>query len=189
MTEVQPGPTIRPPWKVPVAILAVLVIVFVVGFVSQARSLSVASAEDIHYNHKVHVAAGIQCIFCHPGTLNGPLATLPSVRKCAGCHANVQVTGGPQAKADAQKVLDYLREDRVLTWVYNWKSIPDFVRFTHQPHILNGIHCEDCHGNVSQETEAHPTFRLNMGVCISCHQKQQPHERMVRLTTCGTCHY
>jgi hypothetical protein len=189
MTDVQPGPAPRPPWKIPVVLLIVLVVLFAIAFGYQARLLSIAAAEDIHYNHSVHVAAGIQCVFCHPGTLNGPQATLPSVRKCVGCHANIQVTGGSRAKADAQKVLDHLQQNRALTWVYNWKSIPDFVRFNHQPHILNGINCESCHGNVGQETEAHPTFRLNMGVCVTCHQKQQPRERMVRLTNCGTCHY
>jgi hypothetical protein len=188
MTEAQPGPAVRPPWKLPVALLIVLVVVFALAFAWQSRSLSIVAAEDIHYNHQVHVAAGIQCVFCHPGTLNGPQATLPSVRKCAGCHANIQVTGGAKAKADAQKVLDYLSQDHVLTWIRNWK-FPDFAHFNHQPHIQNGVHCENCHGNVGQEQEAHPTFRLNMGVCITCHQKQQPREKVERLTNCGTCHY
>jgi hypothetical protein len=64
---------------------------------------------------------------------------------------------------------------------------PDFVYFSHRPHVAAGLNCEQCHGDVSQMAEAEYQGDQNMGWCLSCHRQQAP-EKQVKLTDCATCH-
>ena len=99
------------------------------------------------FNHQKHVAAGTPCVFCHPGALNGPVATLPSLAKCVGCHQNVEVSGD-EGERNVAILMNHWEEGAPLRWEKTHDQ-PDFVYFTHQPHIAAGVNCENCHGDVS----------------------------------------
>ncbi len=166
----------------------------VLVFVLQDRATATTTADEtLKFTHQKHVAAGVQCVFCHPGTLNGPVATLPSLAKCVGCHENVQVSG-EEAKARSTSsgqanvaiLMSHWEEGVPLRWEKTHDQ-PDFVYFTHQPHIAAGVNCENCHGDVSQKTVARPAYRINMGFCLDCHREQSP-EKVSRLEGCATCH-
>jgi hypothetical protein len=178
----------RLPWRWLIVVLLPLILLAAVVLALQSRAAaeSTPPVPSIQFNHQKHVAAGAPCLFCHPGALYGAVATLPSVQKCMGCHNNVQVTS-----AKGQQVVDQLaatwQAGQPLVWP-KVVDLPDFVHFSHQPHIAAGKNCETCHGDVSQMTMARMAYRINMGFCLNqCHRSQDPVTRE-RLMSCATCH-
>ncbi len=169
-----------------IPLMLVLLLVVVLAF-SRGRAVATTPEDElIRFNHRKHIAAGISCVFCHPGVLNGPVAGIPSVQKCVGCHQNVQVTS-EEGQAYIDILMQHWREKRPLVWTKNF-DLPDFVFFNHRPHIAAGKNCEYCHGDVSQMTVARPAYRINMGFCLeNCHRHQDPATRE-RLMSCSTCH-
>ncbi len=144
------------------------------------------SDETIDFNHKKHVDAGAQCLFCHPGALNGMVAGIPSLQKCVGCHQNVQITS-EEGQAAVDALMRLWEEGRPLHWP-KITDLPDFVYFNHRPHIAAGKSCENCHGDVGQMAMARPARRINMGFCLkNCHRHEEP-EKRERLMDCATCH-
>ncbi len=164
--------------------LACVFVLLIVALRGQAAAES-PTDEILKFNHQKHVAAGVQCVFCHPGALNGPVATVPSVAKCVGCHQNVEVSG-EEGQANVAILMNHWEEGVPLRWEKTHDQ-PDFVYFTHQPHIAAGVNCENCHGDVSQKTVARPSYRINMGFCLDCHREQSP-EKVTRLVGCANCH-
>ncbi len=191
-----------------VAATGLLVVLAVAASLNNGRLARAAEAETIAYNHGKHVQAGIECVYCHPGVLNGPVAGIPSTAKCMGCHRNVQVS--EKGQQDADLLLAHWEAGEPLRWVKTFDQ-PDFVQYSHQPHIAAGIACETCHGEVGEMAYLNQTIRHNMGFCLACHRQpdsgdapravqavaggawrilyspQEP-ERVLRLETCSTCH-
>jgi hypothetical protein len=117
--------------------------------------------------------------------LNGPLAGLPSVEKCMGCHRNVQVRE-EKDQPDVDALLRLWEEGQPLRWA-KVNDQPDFVYFSHRPHVAKGVSCEACHGDVSHMDLARPVHNMNMGFCLACHRQQAP-EKVEHLVDCQTCH-
>ena len=152
-----------------------------------ARNLAAGAAppQPLRFSHQKHVKAGIQCVFCHPGVLDGPVAGLPSAQKCMGCHRNVQVSD-EKDQPDVDTLVRMWKAGQPLRWV-KVNDQPDFVYFSHRPHVAQGVSCETCHGDVSHMDLARPVHNINMGFCLDCHRKQTP-EKVERLVDCKTCH-
>jgi hypothetical protein len=91
------------------------------------------------------------------------------------------------------------------TWV-PVAQVPDFVHFTHRPHVAAGLNCENCHGDMTKVTIAENPQVMNMGWCLNCHKSRTEDnfqnnptgdtgvsaslaEKRTKLTDCGTCHY
>ena len=164
-----------------------LVIVFAGLFTIWQGRAGASTTDTIRFNHQKHVGAGTPCVFCHPGALNGAVASLPSLQKCVGCHQNVQLTSEiGSGQADVDSLMQLWSEERALRWVKTYDQ-PDFVKFNHRPHIVAGVNCESCHGNVREMEVLRPAYRVNMGFCLECH-RQQPAEKQALLTSCVTCH-
>ena len=161
-----------------------LVILAVATSLYNGRLARAAEQETLAYNHRAHVAAGANCVYCHPGVTRGPVAGVLSTAKCMGCHQSVQVAEEKQDKVDV--LLAHWDEGKPLRWMKTFDQ-PDFVYYSHQPHIAAGVACEECHGNVGEMTHLEQTIRHNMGFCLSCHRQQAP-EKVKRLETCSTCH-
>jgi hypothetical protein len=158
--------------------------------------------QPIEFRHDVHVKLGVQCLYCHPGALRGPSPGLPTQSKCWGCHQQIAKT----FTSDRLAVLvEYVERNEPIVWI-PVAQVPDFVHFTHRPHIAAGLNCESCHGDLSEmEIYENPQV-LNMGWCLSCHNSRTEdnvqnnpendphvsellHEKRTKLTDCGTCHY
>jgi hypothetical protein len=170
------------------ALLIVLPSLLLVALVFALQSP--ATAEDtsvlIQFNHKKHVDAGAQCLFCHPGGLTGKVSGIPSTQKCLGCHRNIQVTS-EAGQAEVDKLFHAWETQEPLLWP-KVVDMPDFVYFAHFPHINAGKNCERCHGDVSSMAVAVEAYRINMGFCLkNCHRHQEPAKRE-RLMNCVTCH-
>ena len=54
-----------------------------------------------------------------------------------------------------------------------WKwvnKLPEFVQFSHRPHIRNGLECAECHGPVADMDRVYQWAPLTMGWCLECHR-------------------
>ena len=146
--------------------------------------------QPIQFTHKLHVGLGIQCLYCHPGALRGPSPGLPTQTKCWGCHQQIAKTFDPNFPELSEKLVGYIERNEPIPWV-PVAQVPDFVHFTHRPHIAAGLNCENCHGDMTQVEIAENPQVLNMGWCLNCHKSRAADdpEKLIKLTDCGTCHY
>jgi len=156
-----------------------------------ADPLPAAPVQPIAFRHTAHAgAAAIGCLYCHAYAERAPVAGIPSMARCQGCHKFVKEDkDDPTATAEIQALLPYLEDDRPIAWV-RVHRLPDHVFFTHQRHVLSGVACRECHGEVEKMDRVRQVAPLSMGWCLDCHRRKQaerPLER-VHLTDCLTCH-
>jgi len=163
-------------------LLGMLLVAAVLAGILLTRAQALAAPDQpIAYSHQVHIQAGVQCLFCHSGALRASMAGIPTVDKCMGCHAVIAVD-----EPEIQKVASYSAQAVAIPWV-RVNVQPDFVVFSHQPHLAAGLSCESCHGDVSRMSVARPVVRMDMGWCLKCHLDQSE-EKVSRLADCLTCH-
>ena len=165
-------------------VLFLLVVAVILAIFALSRVYAMPP-QPLPFQHSKHIQAGIECLFCHPGATDGPVAGIPSMAKCMGCHNNVQAQN-PKDQADIETVIQHWKSGRPVQWI-KVNDQPDFVQFNHRPHIAAGVACESCHGDVSNMGYAKP-YNLNMGFCLNCHRKQAA-EKVTKLIDCATCHY
>jgi hypothetical protein len=164
-------------------ILGLVVIFALGGAVWVVRKAQVVPAQPIEFPHQTHIAVGIQCLYCHPGALRGSSPGLPTEAKCYACHQQISITS-----PELDKLTVYVKTDEPIPWV-PVAILPDFVYFSHRPHIAAGLNCEDCHGEVSRMTVAVPQ-KMDMGWCLNCHRDRFKNDpvMLTKLTDCVTCH-
>ena len=150
-------------------------------------STQTSPPQPIDFPHQIHVNLGVQCLYCHPGALRGPSPGLPTLTKCWGCHQQMEKTFTSERLA---VLVEYIEQNKPIQWV-PVSQVPDFVHFTHRPHIAAGLNCERCHGNMSNVEIAVNPQVMNMGWCLECHRERAANdpEKLTKLTDCGTCHY
>jgi hypothetical protein len=161
----------------------ILLLIILGGVIYGLYLTQVSPPQPILFPHSKHVSLGVQCLFCHPGALRGPSPGLPTETKCYACHQQVNKTS-----AELDKLTAYVENDQAISWVPVF-ILPDFVYYSHRPHIAAGLNCENCHGEIGQETLAQPQ-KMNMGWCLNCHRtrfKDDP-AMLTKLTDCVNCH-
>jgi hypothetical protein len=47
---------------------------------------------------------------------------------------------------------------------------PDFVYFTHQIHVKQGVGCATCHGPIDEMPLTYQAVSLQMDWCLACHR-------------------
>ena len=147
------------------------------GVVDEVAPLDPA-AQPIDFSHEHHVTEiGIDCQFCHAYARRGPVAGIPSVQRCAGCHRVVL-----SEQPEILKVLEYWENEEPIPWI-RVHDLPDHVRFTHKAHVRAGVGCETCHGDVARMEAAVQVESLSMGWCVSCHEDRGA------TRDCLACHY
>ena len=147
-----------------------------------------APEQPLQFPHNKHIAFGIQCLYCHPGAARGPAAGIPAQSKCWACHQQITKTTDPNS--ELRFLVENVKNGTSLQWV-PVAQVPDFVQFNHRAHVAAGQNCENCHGDMTQVSVAENPQVFNMGFCLNCHKKigANDHEKLVKLTDCGTCHY
>ena len=133
--------------------------------------------QPIPFSHRVHANhKQISCFFCHPGARMSTVADIPPLERCMLCHSRIITSYAP-----IKDLVSHYKENTPVLWekVY---SLPDFVYFPHQMHIVNKIDCSQCHGDVKRMDRIVITQKINMGFCISCHRKNNAP------IDCFTCH-
>jgi hypothetical protein len=159
----------------------------------QAAAQTAPDAVEIPFSHEVHVQeVGVQCLFCHNDAIRSPQASLPSLQTCMTCHDYVTVDGA-EAQDRVSKVVTAYNLNARVQWPDVYKQ-PDFVYFSHRPHVTSGVACQTCHGEVQNMGLVEAQVDMNMGFCLSCHTEQVKNNpdmsaaEKARLTDCATCH-
>jgi Cytochrome c7 and related cytochrome c len=138
-----------------------------------------APVQPIAFNHKIHVQNNIDCTSCHQGVTQGPDAGIPSVGFCMACHQAIAVD-----KPEIKKLAAYADKGQDVPWQHVYWFYPEtHVRFRHSPHINAGVNCNECHGDLAQQTVAVRSRNLTMNFCLSCHRAKGAS------VDCTTCHY
>ncbi|MBZ5639488.1 MAG: cytochrome c family protein [Acidobacteriia bacterium] len=136
-----------------------------------------APVQPIPFSHRLHAGTnGIGCLSCHTYAEHSPIAGIPSMARCFGCHKFVA-----KDKPDVKAVVDAYHEGRALEWARVYR-LPDHVFFSHQKHVAAGLACQKCHGEVQQMDAVRLAQPLLMGWCLDCHTERHAP------TTCLTCH-
>lgn len=139
--------------------------------------------QPIPYSHKLHAglkADGgreIPCQYCHSSARRSAVAGIPSLNTCMGCHKVVRTDKDP-----IKEMTKLFQENKPVVWT-KVHDLPDHVRFTHKPHVLGKIQCQECHGPVEKMDTAEQWAPLQMGWCVGCHK-----ERKAPIS-CNTCHF
>jgi hypothetical protein len=123
---------------------------------------------EVFFDHSVHAGkARMPCLDCHPYAEVSPSAGLPSGKKCMGCHKFVA-----KEKPGVQLLAKRVEEGRPLRWQRVF-SVPDFIYFSHRPHVRAKVECAACHGDMAWATTIRQDRPFTMGRCIGCHAERK----------------
>jgi len=170
--------------------------------------------QPIAFSHQLHAGEmEINCQYCHFGAEDSKHAGIPPANVCMNCHEFVNNTFNesrladkenrkPLASSEIAKIyasmgLTMNGEKSNIKKPTEWvkvHNVPDFVFFSHKPHITAGVDCAKCHGDVAAMTRVKQVKDLSMGWCLDCHRQdheplQQSTETIKPSQDCSSCHY
>jgi hypothetical protein len=170
--------------------LVVLVPALAAASLALAQSFSVelgnrhGPAQPIRFPHDIHAGKlGMDCLYCHYGADKSPVANVPPVSTCMGCH-KMAVTDRPEV----QKLAGYWQRGEAIPWVHVY-WLPDYVKFNHERHVKAGLSCQTCHGPVQTMKVVYRYSSLKMGWCVGCHRQHQNDPRFPASMDCLICHH
>lgn len=122
--------------------------------------------QPIPFNHRFHVSdLQIDCMYCHTGTERSISGVVPPLEVCMGCH-RLAGTGLPPV----EELREYDARSEPIPW--KWvNKLPEFVQFSHQAHLRNGLDCAECHGPVEDMDRVYQWASFEMGWCLECHRR------------------
>lgn len=127
-----------------------------------------AGTQPLIFSHQVHTGEyEIACQYCHAYARRGPVAGIPSVQRCVGCHSTIAAE-----QPEIVRLMEYWAQREPIPWIRT-HDLPDHVRFTHKRHVLAGVTCQVCHGDVDRMGIAIQTAPLTMGWCVECHAERE----------------
>ena len=133
--------------------------------------------QPIPFSHKVHMAAGLKCAFCHPIEDPGFTAGLPAESKCMVCHTAVK-----SDSPDILKLAKAVKAGKTIPWVRIYR-VPDYVWFSHALHAVDAkIECAACHGPVAKREILVQEKPTSMAFCMDCHAAHKASNG------CDVCH-
>ena len=149
---------------------------------ARAQEQTTESAEPgtqpLAFSHRVHAGDyEIRCQYCHAYARRGPVAGIPSVQQCIGCHRTIAVE-----QPEIVKLTEYWEQRNPIPWI-RVHDLPNYVRFTHRRHLQADVECQVCHGQVQQMESAVQVAPLTMGWCVTCHEEREVSK------DCLLCHY
>jgi menaquinone reductase, multiheme cytochrome c subunit len=169
------------------AFLAGAAVALAIGWGAFPRVIYRSQAQPVDFSHKVHAEkAGSQCVDCHAFRDDGTYAGVPTLDKCAACHA------APMGSTAAEKAFieQYITPNREPAWL-SYARQPENVFFSHITHVQRGqLQCEQCHGAVGTSDHLRPleTDRISgysrdiwgaagrpgmtMDNCVKCHRQR-----------------
>ncbi len=137
--------------------------------------------QPVPFSHNLHVGEErghkIPCEYCHAAARRSSVAGIPPLNTCMGCHKFVAT-----AKDPIKFIAARYKANQPIKWT-KVHDLPDFVRFSHQVHVLAKITCQECHGEVEKMSVAVQKAPLQMGWCIDCHRQKKAS------IACLACHY
>jgi hypothetical protein len=114
------------------------------GWIGFPLAIYKSRPQPVDFSHKVHAEkAGSACEDCHAFRADGTFSGIPTLDKCAGCHA------APMGSTVAEKkfIDQYVTPNREPQWA-SYARQPENVYFSHIAHVkLARLKCEQCHGD------------------------------------------
>jgi len=159
------------------------------GWAGFPRVINRTQPQPVDFSHQVHTdKAGSKCDDCHSFRPDGSFTGIPTLDKCAGCHA------APMGTTVAEKnfIDRYVTQQREPEWLVYARQ-PENVYFSHNAHINRGkLKCERCHGNQGTTNTLRPHLEdrisgysrntMSMDDCVACHRQDH------REYSCLDCH-
>jgi menaquinone reductase, multiheme cytochrome c subunit len=188
-----------------VVFLSGVVAALAVGWFLFPFALYRTEPQPLSFNHGLHTGDqnGVACEMCHEFAPDGRFKGIPTIAKCAECHATAI---GP-TEAEKRLVEEYVTPGREIPWkVYSRQ--PDNAFFSHATHATLGkLECPVCHGPRGSDTSltayqvnrisgysrdvwgpnisgiaTEPWQGMKMDRCIRCHAERD------RVDGCVACH-
>ena len=136
-------------------------------------------AQPVFFSHRRHAGVyEIDCLYCHTNTDISPVASMPALSVCMGCHRVVRA-----ASPEIARLRGYESEGEPIPWQRIYK-LSDFVQFNHGRHLLAEVECQECHGEVQDYDVLWQWAPLTMGWCLECHK--QPGEDEAKLAAAAS---
>ncbi len=136
-----------------------------------------APSQPIPYNHRTHLALGLQCETCHVNPDQASQMGFPATGTCMGCHASIAAD-----QPAIMQLAEFAASGEPIPWVRVYQVLPG-VTWAHGPHVEAGVQCGACHGDIAQsDAMAMTTSVVAMASCIGCHEARGAN------TACTTCH-
>lgn len=140
--------------------------------------------QPIRFPHDIHAGKlGMSCLYCHYSADKSPIANIPAVSVCMGCH-KMAVSDRPEI----QKLTGYFERNEAIPWVEVYR-LPDHVKFNHKRHVKAGVQCMDCHGPVDRMPQLYQYPSLKMGWCLDCHRQRLNDPKFPAPMDCIVCHH
>ncbi len=140
--------------------------------------------QPIAFSHRRHAGdMKIDCLYCHNGADKSPIANIPPMSTCMGCHKIVSTT-----KPTIQKLAGYWDRKEQIPWVEVYR-LPDHVKFNHKRHVKAEIECQTCHGPVETMDVVYQYPALKMGWCVGCHRQNLDAPKYPATMDCIACHH
>ena len=165
--------------------LATATVAFPQSFWAQLGAMK-GPVQPVKFPHDIHAGKlGIDCLYCHYSAEKSPVANIPAVSICMGCH-KIAVTDRPEV----QKLTQFWDSGKAIPWVPVY-TLPEHVKFNHKRHVRAGLRCQECHGPVETMPVVYQYPSLKMGWCVSCHRQRQNRSDSQNTTImdCLTCHH
>ncbi len=141
--------------------------------------------QPIKFPHPVHVQKlGMNCLYCHNAANKSMDPGFPAVQTCMGCHNLIgpdrpaSDLGPKRHSAEIATLYKYADQAGVgagmgpnakpIPWIRIHK-VPEYVHFPHTRHVIAGVTCQTCHGQIQKMDQVYQYASLNMGWCVSCH--------------------
>ena len=151
---------------------------------TSSLGLSKGPEQPVHFSHKIHAGKlNMDCLYCHFAADKSPIANIPPVSLCMGCH-KIAATDKPEI----QKLTDYYNRHQVVPWVEVYK-LPQHVKFNHKRHVLADVACTTCHGPVPEMDVIYEYPSMKMGWCITCHRQKLNDPKYPASMDCVICHH
>ena len=153
------------------------------GWFGFPKALYRETPQPLQFSHRIHTGdkGGMKCEDCHALREDGSFTGIPTLEKCAGCHA-AAIGSSPQEK---RLVDQFVSRNREIPWLVYARQ-PDNVYFSHAPHIRRGkLKCEQCHGTQGSTDTLMPYEEDR----ISGYSRDvlESH-RAKKMATCEDCH-
>jgi hypothetical protein len=167
------------------------------GWAGFPRVIHQTRLQPVDFSHQVHAdKASSKCDDCHSFRADGSFTGVPTLDKCAACHAAPM---GSTA-AEARFIAAYVTPQREPEWLVYARQ-PENVYFSHNTHVNRGkLKCERCHGNHGTTNTLRPYQQdrisgysrdiwggagrpaMTMDACVACHRQEH------REYSCLGCH-
>ena len=177
--------------RVPLVIAVMLISLGLTFIISKSERDGVGyePVQPIKFSHLLHAGQmKIDCKYCHTGVDKSRHAGIPSPSICMNCHSVAR-----RDRPEIIKLIKYYEDGTPIPWKRIHK-LADYVYFNHSSHVVKGINCVHCHGDIANMEIVSQKHSFRMGECLNCHRNA--HQRIPELgdkikngpVTCSNCH-